>query len=440
MLSTVMERSTKMARDRLRCFPKIQLDKVAVLWNLATLIALLLAAATQTVKVDQYPLRSGCEPSDPIVTRLHAGDPVRIKFSLAGAAQPCYVVSATVDGKVVDGNLPADALTGLEEFDQSRRDAAPVSATATSATNFQNPASNIPSLAPAIQLLERNQPGEALEILQKFQHLSPHNPELLALCGMAAYKSDNLRLALEYWKQSLDIHTDPMVERAYKAALRESENDKSSEKKFGTRFQFRYEGAVADSETAHAMIAILEEEFTRISFQIGCRSGERIAVIVQSREAYLKTTGAPGWSGGRYDGKIRIPILDSKQPVAASRQVFAHELVHACLANIGSWPVWLHEGLAQRLSGEPEMPGIREAIKQLAKLDKLPKLAGLGQTWGNKSAAEAQLAYGIARTAVDLFYQYHAEFGVRNLMKNPAALPGITDDLDRRLLTPGPGQ
>src|SRR5260370_38514008 len=113
----------------LRCFPDIQPDKVAVVWNLPTLITLLfLAAATQTVKVDLYPLRSGCEQSDPIVTRLHAGDPVRIKFSLAGEAQPCYGVSATVDGKVVDGNLPADALTGLEEFKRPRRDAGSVSA------------------------------------------------------------------------------------------------------------------------------------------------------------------------------------------------------------------------------------------------------------------------------------------------------------------------
>ena len=400
---------------------------------------LLLAAATQTVKSDNYPLRSGCEQGDRVIAQLHSGDPVKIKFSLAGAAQPCYVVSATVDGKQVDGNLPADALTGLEEFERSRRDAAPVSASATPPSlppSIQRPASNgqsSPEMDRAIQLLERNQPEQALEILQKFQKLFPNNPELLGLCGMAAYKSDNIRLALEYWKQSLDIKPDPAIERNYNIALRESQNDKSSEKRFGTRFLLRYDGAVANTETVHAMIAILEEEFTRISFQLGCRADERIVTIVQSREAYLKTTGAPGWSGGGYDGKIHIPILDRAQASAHTRQVFAHELVHACLANIGHWPAWLHEGLAQRLSGEPMQPGVREAIAQLAKEGKLPKLAGLGQTWGNKSGAEAQFAYGMALAAVDLFFQYHAEFGIRNLMNNPDALPRITEDLDRRL-------
>src|SRR5438552_1540874 len=83
---------------------------------------------------------------------------------------------------------------------------------------------------------------------------------------------DNVRLALDYWKQSLDIKTDPMVERTYQSALRESQTDKSGEKKFGTRFLLRYDGAVADSDTAGMMITILEEEFSRVSGQLGCRA------------------------------------------------------------------------------------------------------------------------------------------------------------------------
>jgi tetratricopeptide (TPR) repeat protein len=399
---------------------------------------LFLAAAAQTVKVDQFPLRSGCAETDPVVARLRAGDPVQIKFALAGGTRGCYVVSAAVDGKTVTGNVPADALTGLDEFERSRRAAAPVeaqpvSAPAAAANPLPPAKSSSPEMDRAIGLLNRNQPTEALEILQKFLQLFPKNPDLLALAGTAAYKSDNLRLALEYWKESLDINPDPLVESSYKAALRETRNDKSAEKKFGTRFLLRYDGAVANADTAGAMVTILEEEFTRISFQLGCRADERIVTIVQSREAYLKTTGAPEWSGAGYDGRIHIPIPDTSQPSSRTRQIFAHELVHACLANIGSWPAWLHEGLAQRLSGEPVRPGTREAIQALVKSGKLPKLAGLGQTWGNKSPAEAQFAYGMALVAVDLFFQHHSGIGIRNLLQNPAALAGITDDLDQRL-------
>ncbi len=400
---------------------------------------LFLAAAAQTVKVDQYPLRSGCAESDAVVANLHAGDPVTVKFSLAGGTQPCFVVSATVDGKTVEGNLPASALTGIDEFERARRDAAPVgapgigSAPKQAAIALPVVKSSNPEIERAVQLIERNQPDQALDILQRVLKLHPDNPQLLALCGSAAYKSDNLPLAMQYWKESFGIKPDAQVEGAYHAALRESQNDKSGEKTFGARFLLRYDGAVAEPETAHAMVAILDEEFSRISLQLGCRADERIVTIVESRDAFMKTTGAPGWSGGGYDGKIRIPILDRTQPAAKERQVFAHELVHACLANIGAWPAWLHEGLAQRLSGEPVMPGAGAAVKELAKEGKLPELAGLGQNWGNKSVAEARFAYGMARVAVDLFFEYHAGLGIRNLLNNPESLPGITADLDKRL-------
>jgi tetratricopeptide (TPR) repeat protein len=293
--------------------------------------------------------------------------------------------------------------------------------------------STSPELDRAVDLLNRNQPAEALEILQGYLRLLPKDPQLLALAGSAAYKADNLRLALDYWKQSLDIKPDPRVESFYKSALRESQNDKSAEKKFGTRFILRYDGAAANSETAGSMVAMLEEEFSRISAQLGCRAEERIVTIVQTRAAYLKTTGAPEWSGAGYDGKIHVPLPDSGIPPARARQIFAHELVHACLSNMGSWPAWLHEGLAQRLSGESVRPGVREAVRALAKEGKLPSLAGLGKTWGGKSAAEAQFAYGMSLVAVDLFFHRHAEFGIRNLLNNPGTLPRITADLDQAL-------
>src|SRR6185436_13807013 len=128
-----------------------------------------------------------------------------------------------------------------------------------------------------------------------------------------------LRQALEYWKGSLDLNPDPQVESAYRAALRESQNDKSAEKKFGTRFILRYDGASANTETAGAMVGVLEEEFSRISSQLGCRAEERIVTVVQTRGAYLKTTGAPEWSGAGYDGKIHIPLPDSGLTAARTR-------------------------------------------------------------------------------------------------------------------------
>jgi hypothetical protein len=65
-------------------------------------------------------------------------------------------------------------------------------------------------------------------------------------------------------------------------------------------------------------------------------------------------TGAPPWSQGLYDGKIRIPVRFVKNVKALDRVVLKHELVHALihLKTAGNCPIWLHEGLAQFFSGE----------------------------------------------------------------------------------------
>jgi hypothetical protein len=39
----------------------------------------------------------------------------------------------------------------------------------------------------------------------------------------------------------------------------------------------------------------------------------------------------------------------------------------------------------------------------------------------------------MARVAVDLFFEYHAGLGIRNLLSRPEALGEISADLDRRL-------
>ena len=168
-------------------------------------------------------------------------------------------------------------------------------------------------------------------------------------------------------------------------------------------------------------------DFSRVAFYSGLPS----LASLGGPDAFTMASGAAS-------SDIRMYIKDyepcGKAPLAKETfLLIAHELVHACLANMGSWPSWLHEGLAQYMSGRTPPPGAVEAIKALAKAGKLPKLMGLGQGWGNKSTAEAQLAYAMALEAVDLFFQYHAGMGIRNLLNNPSALPAITEDLDRRL-------
>jgi len=434
-----------------------------------------------TVKDDNQVLRAGCADSDRSLAKLQKGDPVKIRFALSGGNRHCYAVLVKVDGRTEQGYLAAESIDGLEVFEQGRRSAAPIVGPKVGRSQVKAPSRYAAPAAPTMNktdyalsaevfraadalqsgrpaeaesilastgaprshlgaaavrasaLLELNQPDRAMEILQPALKANKQDPQLLALAGLAAHKMDDSRQALEYWRESLDLHPSPALEKMYKKVEQELASDKSTQMSYGARFLLRYDGAVADPELARSMVSVLEEEFTRISFQLGCRAEERIITVIQSREAYEKTTGAAKWTSGLYDGKIRIPVAGNNRIDPQTRQSFAHELVHACMANIGPWPTWLHEGMAQVLSGDKLESRDREALRQAARAGKLPKLDELGQNWSRFSGPRASVAYAQALAVVELFFEKHSQYGARNLMQNPERMSEITADLDRWL-------
>jgi hypothetical protein len=251
---------------------------------------------------------------------------------------------------------------------------------------------------------------------------------------MAAYRSDNLAGAIAYWQESVALEANPPLERWIRKAEQEARADRSSEKLYGMRFLLRYENQAVPPEKAREMVAVLEEEFSRISFQLGCRTDERIVTIVQSRDAYLKATDAAEWSGGQFDGsRIRIALLENDVTGPNTRRSFAHELVHACLAGFGAIPIWLHEGLAQKLTGETVAPADRRRLAGAVRSGALPRLSRMSQTWSRMSAEHAAIAYSYALLAADLLLENYSNYGLPNILRNPSLLSQIEQDLDTRI-------
>ena len=218
---------------------------------------------------------------------------------------------------------------------------------------------------------------------------------------------------------------------------RESQADRSTAKLYGLRVALRYEGETLPADVARAMIAVLDEEFIRISDQLGCPAKERLVAIVQSRDAYLKGTNAVEWSGALYDGRIHVALSEGRQFGPATRHALAHEIVHACLANIGQFPSWLHEGLAQKLSGDGLTDTDRQQLRSAIGSGAIPKLENISQNWSHMNPGHARLAYNLALAAADALFENYATYGIRNLLHNPQMLQQITPGLDRALgITP----
>ncbi len=358
---------------------------------------------------------------------------------MSGESTPCYKVSAQVDGKTVEGYLSAGQIDGLEDFDQARRQAAHVGLSEVmnavrSSVPEPEPGGLITAsgktAAEASHLIESGQPARALQILEPSLR-GTKDPGLLAIAGVAAWKGDNSKQALEYWRASVALKPNAMLEALIRRVEHESQSDQSADKLVGVRVMLRYESAAVSTDTARQMLNTLDDEYFRISQQLGCSAEEKIIAIVQSGDAYRKTTNSAEWSGGQFDGRIRIPVLTGQSMNENVRRVFAHETVHACLAMLGRWPSWLHEGLAQKLSGEPPRPGVHQRILAMIQQHQLPKLESIGQDWSRLDTEHASIAYGLALEAVEILYQ--TQIPIRTLLQNPDRLAAVTAEIDKRL-------
>ena len=404
---------------------------------MAVLLSLFLMAIA--VKNNGTLLRDGCPADSEVVATVDGGSPVTIRYAVNGESTPCYKVSVTSGGKTFEGFLPAAAISGLDDFEKGLRDAAWLDASqmlgAIRASSQQMPSlvgGTSSVAAQATGLIESSQPGKALEMLENELRKKP-DPAMLTLAGIAAWRSDDPRRALIYWKNSLDLQPNPDLERLYRRVEKEAASDLSSDKLYGLRVLLRYDAAIVPTETARQMVDALDQTFMRISDEIGCAAEERIVAIVQSRDAYRKSTDAAEWNGGQFDGRIRVPVAGGQGMDASLLRTFAHETTHACLSMMGRWPAWLQEGLAQKLSGDTLSASARQKLEKMIRDGRVPRLENLRQDWSRMDTEHAVAAYALSLAAVELFYQEYQAYGVRNLVNNSQRLMQITADLDKRL-------
>lgn len=375
-------------------------------------------------------VRAGCGEGDEQVGRIDAGAEVAIRFSMNGEQGVCYKVeSGAVKGWVMAGDL-----VGLEAFDAGRRNANQTNYLE-SKPNHSNEIRQLTktetriegrateTLKKALEMLDQHQPKQALRLLEwSLMNEGRGNAFALALAGLAAYQSDELKRAEQYWKESLAIEKNPPVERLLARIKSEAAADKGDNVTNGERFRLRFDGGEVPAHVAAAMLDALDSEYKRIDEAIGCGGNEAITAIVQSRESYKASSGGAEWSAAVYDGRIRVGMPDGAVVSPELRRRFGHEIVHACLARRGHFPSWFHEGLAQRLSGNRLSGTGKAEVLAAVKDGRLPALAALAGAWRGMNAGQARMAYNYALAAVDAIYEAEGEGRVREFIRSPESV------------------
>lgn len=258
--------------------------------------------------------------------------------------------------------------------------------------------------------------GRQQDAMARLQRALAVNPSLTVaskLLGQIAFDEGEVDLAIRTYANALKYAPDDAeLTRALNAWRRDAEVHHTFENRRYDRFRVMFEGRAEESLATQAT-AVFNAAFFRIGETLGEYPTNTIVAILYTEQQFRDITRAPDWSGGQYDGRIRIPVAGASQKPELFERVLTHELTHAVVAGIApnGVPTWLNEGLAQYFDGtDPQV-----ARWRMKALGRSVALKNLEPGFGHLSPAEAQVAYDESLLAVSVMFDRPA-FGWMRLL------------------------
>ena len=245
---------------------------------------------------------------------------------------------------------------------------------------------------------ERGNQKEAIARLSRAIELNPRLIDAAKLLGRIAFDEGQVDLAIKTYEKALKVAPgDADLTSGLEALRRDADVHQSfSESRFD-RFRVMFEGRAEESLASQAT-KVFDSAFYRIGNMLGDYPSSTIVAVLYTEKQFRDITRAPEWSGGQYDGRIRIPVAGAAQKPDVFERVLTHELTHAVIRGIvrRDVPTWLNEGLAQYFDGsDPE-----SARRRMKALGRAIPLRNLEHGFGAMGAADAQAAYDESLLAV----------------------------------------
>lgn len=256
--------------------------------------------------------------------------------------------------------------------------------------------------------LERTQrPGEALEALDRAARLAPHHPAIALGRALRLSTTDRVSDALAAFDTYLaELPADAGVRTLRERAALRVELEAGMARVETRRVIVRYAPASLPQRRAVEILHEVEAVLNEAARWIGETPRERLFVFVYpSLEALHRATCTPGWTGGVYDGALRVSADRMSMPDEASR-VLRHEGFHAQLhADLDRRPpLWLEEGLARYFSGErlaPQSPAITRIVERGSTI---PFASLEGAFTGIDDTADAGFAYDQSLAMTEMLF------------------------------------
>lgn len=270
--------------------------------------------------------------------------------------------------------------------------------------------------------------------LQQARLNKPESVEVLYYLGLVHYETDNRQEAVQLWEEALRLAPERHeVARQLEKARREMSVENGMGRSHSSRFNLSYDAGV-DSAFALSILDALEQAASQVNGDLGYFPEVRVPVVIYKREDYKAVTASPDWSGGVYDGAIRLPFGAISELTPRLRAVLFHEYAHVVVFELtrGNCPLWLNEGIAE-FFGRLQFNSPMAELGKAARTKSYQNFHKLETGFNGLTAQQASLAYQQSYALVNHIvtnYGWHCVMAILKKLGNGAAIgDAITEAL-----------
>lgn len=247
----------------------------------------------------------------------------------------------------------------------------------------------------AAHLLGRT--ADARTRLEQALQIDPALTPASLLLGVLLYRGGDLDGAIRVYETAAARAPDePQLAARLERWRREASLHDAFRRTMSTNFTVLFEGP-AEEPLATKALEILEAAYWRVGTTLFTYPAEATTVVLYTQEQFRDVTRAPGWAGGLFDGKIRVPVRGALDHPEEFERVLTHEFTHALVRSLAprNVPTWLNEGLAGVFE-RGDLGWAEETVREAKALLPLERLHG---PFSGLSNGEAKLAYAEAALA-----------------------------------------
>jgi tetratricopeptide (TPR) repeat protein len=292
------------------------------------------------------------------------------------------------------------------------------------AENFENARKLSPDnqeygILKGIALYSGKKYDAAVVELEQARRNGGDNLTILLYLGHVYYDSGDLEKAIEDWDRALAMepgnkHIRDMAEKARRELAVESRMERG----YSSMFVISYDEGTR-SELADTVLDTMETAYNRVGYDMSYYPVTRVPVILYTRRDYRSVTAGPEWSGGLYDGKVRLPIGGALEITPMLRGVLHHEYTHVVVGELtkGNCPTWLNEGLAEFEGRKEFSPPIAE-LETAAKTGEFIPFKTLEKSLASLDTRKVALAYQQSYSIVSFMISTYGMHKVREILVN----------------------